>query len=1020
MALNSKGQPVNSSWQVMTPGWAGKTAQTTWVTQYWVAVTANNSWYSSSQLSTIQWKAASWWWSLWWSSNAIGGNSNSWSQTNGNWGGNWNSNNNSSLWWTYLSSNPFSSPVTQKFQDINGNSRWSEAEADKASNPAKQDNNVNTDIITAQKKITPNSFWTDATKGWTADQFVERNNNLASDFATRWLTTDQQIRKELENNAGFRTATEADKLNTIADILNRVPVAQTHIAATTEADTIAKNYGFKDYADFSAKWGSAVASQAQSLMNDIAKYKQSGDTEAENMAKSALGEIMAQWAKLWSADRQANAQTLAQLAQMSPEAKTVVDDYNQINNLLSKWVTYDQLPGYMPGKDKAYIDQIMTWQWDKLGVKVNPAIAKEITATLDENKNYNDLQNASAVAKQKLALQRNEEDYQQAFQRQQAENKIQDENMNKMARVLGIWFSSSGLEGMDHVFQQGQQALSDITKLHDRNSADIQTTLADISDTYMHNTNLYNLAYKDSMKNATQAFQTDILNIQNKYGQTSDAAWEKIADTTKTYLTDLTNLSKWRTEQQNEMNNQLRQRYKDTETLKLQQQQQDLENFKADYNQPDDTSTNTNSNGGSSITYTPVDPTVLQNSVSSLTSTLTSNPLTAKNEQCGAGINDWLNTLGIKWNTFTDPISAKQAVTNSQTAAVGSVAVFDRSKSSTATEDQKTHGHVGVVTKVDANGKPTEVADWNRNWDGKFSVHVLNANQQNAISWYFDPKQWSAQGQTSDTWNTAGIDIPSHIDQSIWQYLNSDYLTKQSLTIFKKEPSLLAQWVQVANGEQTAEKLIKGKWTSAQPRVDALNQLAYAINPNYPQAYTRRTELSTSGTQAYQMQQSINKWLNHIIQLNWLIDKLDNKTDVQTFNKTINDLRNDLGSIDVTNFDAIANIAGPEMTKFITGKGNFTEWESDNMMNSLKNKLTTKQLHSVVDQLVDAVAWAYKPQQHANDSVWLKLDIINDDTKKEIIKAWYGKYFWYDNYSDISSDWSNNNWAWNVVGTSRF
>ena len=190
--------------------------------------------------------------------------------------------------------------------------------------------------------------------------------------------------------------------------------------------------------------------------------------------------------------------------------------------------------------------------------------------------------------------------------------------------------------------------MSDITKLHDRNSADIQTTLADISDTYMHNTNLYNLAYKDSMKNATQAFQTDILNIQNKYGQTSDAAWEKIAGTTKTYLTDLTNLSKWRTEQQNEMNNQLRQRYKDTETLKLQQQAQDLENFKADYNQPDDTSTNTNSNGGSSITYTPVDPTVLQNSVSSLTSTLTSNPLTAKNEQCGAGINDWLNTLGIK------------------------------------------------------------------------------------------------------------------------------------------------------------------------------------------------------------------------------------------------------------------------------------------------------------------------------------------------------------------------------------
>lgn len=491
-------------------------------------------------------------------------------------------------------SSPFSSPVTNNNSNNNSNTN-SNSSPFSASRQAIQDkanwkntiqNKIDETIITPQQTITDNKFGND-TKWWTSDQFIERNKNIASDYVKRWLTTDAQIRAELEKNATFRTSSEANKLNTISDILSRVPLAQNNIQATTEWDTIAQNYQFKDLNDFLTK-NTAVTAQVKSLLNDIAKYKQSGDIEAENMAKGTLWEIMAQWAKLGTADRTANAQTLAQLAQMSPEAKGVVDSYNLINTLMSKGVTYDQLPTYM-GKDKTYIDQVMTGQRDKLWVKVNPEVAKELTATLDENKRNFEAENASAIAKQKLQLQRNEEDYQQAFQRQQAENNIQDENMSKLARVMGIGYSSSGVEGMNYVFQKWQEALSDLTKLHDRNDADIQSTIADISNTYLHNTNLYNLAYKDSMKNATQAFQTDILNIQNKYGQTSDAAREKIAGTTKTYLTDLTNLSKWRTEQQNEMNKQIRDRYKDTETLKLQKQQMELENYKNWYNQPNTT-----------------------------------------------------------------------------------------------------------------------------------------------------------------------------------------------------------------------------------------------------------------------------------------------------------------------------------------------------------------------------------------------------------------------------------------------
>jgi len=74
---------------------------------------------------------------------------------------------------------------------------------------------------------------------------------------------------------------------------------------------------------------------------------------------------------------------------------------------------------------------------------------------------------------------------------------------------------------------------------------------------------------------------------------------------------------------------------------------------------------------------------------------------------------------------FVDPINAKTAQTNSDTATIGSVAVFDFNND---------YGHVGIVTKVDGNGNPTEIADWNWGSDEKYSVHNIDANQQSAIT----------------------------------------------------------------------------------------------------------------------------------------------------------------------------------------------------------------------------------------------------------------------------------------------
>ena len=152
-----------------------------------------------------------------------------------------------------------------------------------------------------------------------------------------------------------------------------------------------------------------------------------------------------------------------------------------------------------------------------------------------------------------------------------------------------------------------------------------------------------------------------------------------------------------------------------------------------------DTGTTTTYNWPS---YTPVD----QNTVQSTTQALQAGDWSKianiqQKQQCWAWVNDVLNQMGIKGNVFTDPISAKNAATNSTVAKVWSVAVMDTGTA---------NGHVGFITKVDQNGNPIEMADWNRNSDGKYSVHPINATQASKITWYFDP--------TVDTTNNNNVD----------------------------------------------------------------------------------------------------------------------------------------------------------------------------------------------------------------------------------------------------------------------
>lgn len=119
--------------------------------------------------------------------------------------------------------------------------------------------------------------------------------------------------------------------------------------------------------------------------------------------------------------------------------------------------------------------------------------------------------------------------------------------------------------------------------------------------------------------------------------------------------------------------------------------------------------------------------------------------------QCGYFVNNYLQGLWIG-RLFTDPISAKKTVVNSSTPTIGSVAVIDRSDNPNSSEAQKKYGHVGVVTKINADGSVV-LKQSNKNGEEKVFTSTYRADQ---IYGYFDP----TKGVTNGTGGFDQTNIP--------------------------------------------------------------------------------------------------------------------------------------------------------------------------------------------------------------------------------------------------------------------
>ena len=125
--------------------------------------------------------------------------------------------------------------------------------------------------------------------------------------------------------------------------------------------------------------------------------------------------------------------------------------------------------------------------------------------------------------------------------------------------------------------------------------------------------------------------------------------------------------------------------------------------------------------------------------------------------QCGAFVNDYLQSLGI-WRIFTDPIDKKKAQINTPqwyTPQVWDVVVMD-------SPSQPKYWHVAIVTWVDWNKITT--LESNKAWEWKVFTRTIDTSKTK-VHWYYHPDGVSAWW-VSD-WPLTDYGVPISYDRSI-------------------------------------------------------------------------------------------------------------------------------------------------------------------------------------------------------------------------------------------------------------
>ena len=412
-------------------------------------------------------------------------------------------------------------------------------------------------------------LWNDRARAYernNAGYLTKRNDFLANAFYNEGIQDKEGIGNYLNQFWDFANAQQSDKDNTITAIWNRIGEIRNSKntdfpnSGSYDLNRNRNNTSDSDYWDFVNttlrtnfdKFGDLE--QIKKTYGDEAYYKL---REQLVHAKNAYDLSSPEDREKLSADMQnilwqfvGNQSDLSKLklnmesglSLFSPEAQ------QEIKSDLEK---LGQLEGM--GKTAQEIASELWWDVDKvyqlnllkqgssatrLGKYYNLSDAEIGRLSEEANISRQRLKEDFEISNQRQERERQQftDDFNKNYERQKRQNEINEGNMNMIAGLTGIGFTSRGLHGLQEVQTQGKEILDDMLTKFERGKIQLNDVKMDLLRNYQRNDADIVRKLNESLMQVKNSYLGSIASLQTKYGLVSMEGQKALAETTRWFI----------------------------------------------------------------------------------------------------------------------------------------------------------------------------------------------------------------------------------------------------------------------------------------------------------------------------------------------------------------------------------------------------------------------------------------------------------------------------------------------------
>ena len=373
-----------------------------------------------------------------------------------------------------------------------------------------------------------------------------------------------------------------------------------------------------------------------------------------------------------------------------------------------------------------------------------------------------------------------------------------------------------------------------------------------------------------------------------------------------------------------------------------------------------------------------------------------SNQVWSKAWQCAKFVNDYLEKIWVGRYFGNEDIQTRQSRCNSNTAKVWTIAVFDYNHTS---DDWINHGHVGIVTKVDADWNGFRVLDSNYDVNNPWTVkerHILNWSS--SLKGFFDPSQPPSVSKTS--WNT--WDIFTRNDGTEFDVWNSE--------IYNSLDNRWKQAVQqLLNNSLARTAITKRNWYSDPEWIlTAVSE----INPAWSESDYNNRKTAEANRAKLEIGWATSRNATAATTAKRVYDLLDDITDKdlkRTWINTINDLMNatskEFWNEKIVELQTLLNWLQSEAAGALKwGNAAISDKDKEDMQAVFNANLTNWQLKKAMETMIRLLYDKNESEAKAIYNYWFykKKPIWTDE-----INEWMTNDLWID----LSVYYDYNSWA---------